>query len=287
MNYLTFPFEDCNCGLEDSVNLPEGQPHTHSFDEIAIVLGGTSIHVVGKEEYPLMRGDVFVIHGNQVHGNEKLSNFHVLNIVYKRDFFETVKKELENVAGFNTLFVHEPCFRKYHKFKARLHINPRQLYIVTHFVELLKEEIDNKLPGYEQIVDYLFKTIVINLCRYYSEVDTPHSKSLLKVGQTIDFMEKNFAEEITLQMLAEKAGMSTAVFLRAFKKITNCTPVDDLIRMRIEKAAKMMEEKSDIRVIDVSTGTGFWNSSYFSKKFKDIMGTTPTDYLKKMRGRES
>ncbi len=287
MNSLTFPFEDRNCGLVYSINPSECKPHTHSFDEIAIVLGGTSIHVVGKQEYPLMRGDVFVIHGNQVHGNKKLSNIHLVNIVYKRDFFETVKTELEDVEGFKTLFVHEPCFRKYHKFKARLHLTPHQLNNVTRFVELLKEELDNKLPGYKQIVDYLFKTIVINLCRYYSEISMPHSKSLIKVGRAIDFMEENFAEEITLQKLAKEAKMSTPNFLRAFKKMTNCPPIDYLIRLRIGKAAKIMEENSDVRIIDISTGTGFWNSSYFSRKFKDIMGTTPTDYLKKMRGRES
>jgi len=140
--------------------------------------------------------------------------------------------------------------------------------------ELLKEEIDNKLPGYKRIVDYLFKTIVVNLCRYYSEVETPHSKSLIKVGCAIDFIENNLAKE---------AKMTPSSFFRAFKKITNCTPVDYLIRLRIEKAVKMMEENSDVRVVDVSTGTGFWNSSYFSRKFKEIMGTSPTDYLKKMK----
>ena len=118
MNYLNFKFENGNCLISESINLPEGKLHSHSFDEVAIVLAGTSVHIVGKEEYPLMRGDVFIIHGDQVHGNKKLSKFHVLNILYTRDFFETVKKELETVSGFNTLFVYEPCFRKYHKFKA-------------------------------------------------------------------------------------------------------------------------------------------------------------------------
>ncbi len=283
MNYLNYKFENGNCLISESVNLPEGKLHSHSFDEIAIVLAGTSVHIVGKEEYPLMRGDAFIIHGNQVHGNQKLSKFHVLNILYTRDFFETVKKELETVSGFNTLFVYEPCFRKYHKFKARLHLNPHQLNNITRLTESLKEEIDNKLPGYKRIVDYLFKTIVINLCRYYSEVETPHSKSLIKVGRAIDFMEKNFAEEITLQKLAKEAKMSTTSFFRAFKKLTNCTPVDYLIRLRIEKSVKMFEKNPDVRVIDVSTRTGFWNSSYFSRKFKKIMGTSPTDYLKKMK----
>ena len=286
MQNFTYFFEYGNCGIVDSVKLADGTQHTHSFDEIAIVFSGTSIHAVGKEEYPLMRGDVFVIRGNQVHGYKNLSDFHVLNLVYKREFFENVKTELQKVEGFNTLFVHEPCFRKYHKFKARLRLNPRQLDHISHLAELLKNETINRLPGYKNVVDYLFKTLVINLCRCYCEVDTPHSKSLIKVGRAIDFMEENFSEEINLQKLAEESKMTESTFLRSFKKITNCTPVDYLIRLRIGKAVKMMEKNSDARVIDISTGTGFWNSSYFSKKFKEIMGTTPTNYLKKMRERE-
>ncbi len=286
MNRFTFLFEYGNCGLVDSVNLADGKSHTHSFDEIAIVLSGTSIHEVGKEEYPLMRGDVFVIRGDQVHGYKNLSKFHVLNILYKREFFEDVKKELVDIANFNTLFVYEPCFRKHNKFKAKLHLNPHQLNNIIQYADLMKKELEKELPGYKKNVDYLFKLIVVNLCRYYSDVKTLQSKSLIKIGRAIDFMEKNFAEEITLQKLAEKAGMSKPNFLRAFKRITNCTPVDYLIRLRIERAAKIMEENSSTRIIDVAVGTGFWNSSYFSRKFKNIMGITPTDYLKEIRGKE-
>jgi len=284
MNFLDFPFENCNCSLSESPNLPKGKPHIHSFDEIAIILGGTSIHVVGKEEYPIMRGDVFVIHGNQVHGNKKLKNLHILNIVYKRDFFERVENELNYLPGFNTLFVHEPCFRKYHKFKARLHLNPLQLNTIIHYVELMHEEFKNKMSGYNNVVDYLFKTIVINLCRYYSETEIPFSKSLIKVSKAIDFMEKKYADDISLKKLANEAEMTPASFLRAFKKITDCTPVDYLIKLRIGKAVKMMDENPSSRVIDISMKAGFWNSSYFSRKFKNIVGITPTGYLKKKHG---
>jgi len=49
---------------------------------------------------------------------------------------------------------------------------------------------------------------------------------------------------------------------------------------------KMMEQNPNSRIINISMKTGFWNSSYFSRKFKEITGTTPTNYFKKMRGRE-
>jgi len=46
----------------------------------------------------------------------------------------------------------------------------------------------------------------------------------------------------------------------------------------------MMEKNNDIRIIDASLATGFWNSSYFTRKFKAVIGMTPMEYLKKQRG---
>lgn len=43
--------------------------HTHAdFSELVIVLSGTATHVVDGEEYPIRKGDVFVISNNTAHG---------------------------------------------------------------------------------------------------------------------------------------------------------------------------------------------------------------------------
>ena len=170
IKHLVIPFDYGDCESRDDPNLKSAEPHTHAFDEIAIILGGSSVHVVGKDQYPLMRGDVFVIHGNQIHGNKKLYNFHVLNIIYKRELFEVVRKELESFPGFRTLFVHEPCFRKFHKFKARLHLNPHQLSYVKGIIDQMTEERNSKRPGFKKIIEYLFRVLIVNLCRCYTEI---------------------------------------------------------------------------------------------------------------------
>jgi len=72
-------------------------------------------------------------------------------------------------------------------------------------------------------------------------------------------------------------------FRRTFKKITGSSPIDYLIHIRIEKAAEMMREKTDAKVIEVCTSSGFENCGYFARKFKKITGVTPIQYLKKQR----
>lgn len=52
----------------DTVDTHGGIPHTHEdFDEMVFVLSGSGIHVVDGEAHPIMRGDVFVLHGTHMH----------------------------------------------------------------------------------------------------------------------------------------------------------------------------------------------------------------------------
>ncbi len=279
---LTYSFEIGNCEMMESFSLPRNIPvHTHStFDEITIVLSGSCLHVIDNERYPLMRGDIFVIKGEEAHGLKKLSNFKLIDIVYKRDFFKNVINELIDIPGFQALFVYEPMFRKMNNFKAKLYLNSNQLNELMPIIKLMKKIQLDKMPGYKIATEYVFKLVVISLCSYYSETDIPRSKELLRISEVINFMEKSFAEKITLNDLADKINLTVPTFRRAFKRVTGCSPIDYLIRLRVEGAAKMMSENNKIKVIDAAMNSGFDNSSYFTRKFKQVMEITPAEYLK-------
>ena len=278
---LSFPFENGDCELLDLEDNSPAVVHTHYFDEMVIVLGGSALHIIGGKEYPLMRGDAFIVCGNQAHCTKTKSRFHRIVIAYKHELFDDIQKSFENISGFRALFIHEPYFRKNYNFKAKLHLSPPQLEKISLFIKQMKEEKDSKRPGYKFAIEYIFKMIIIELCRYYSEETTPYSKELLRISAAIDFMEQNFEKEISLALLAKEAGMKPINFRRAFRKTTGCTPINYLVRLRIEKAAEMMRKSPSLRVIEVAMATGFWNSSYFSRKFKQIMEIAPKNYLKK------
>ena len=107
----------------------------------------------------------------------------------------------------------------------------------------MKKELEEVRAGFTEAIQRNLELLIINLCRYYSEVETPNSKALLRISNAIDF----------------------------------------LIRLRIEKATEFMAATPDINVTETSLKTGFENSAYFSKKFKEIVGITPMAYLKKQR----
>ncbi len=253
--------------------------HTHDFNELVFILRGSGLHIVDEEKYPLIRGDVFVIKGNQAHKFEKNKNMYVANLEYLWERFKYFEKELIALPEFKALFIYEPLYRKKQKFKAKLHLDGWQLNEVISVLDLIKKEEMKKQKGYNLMLESLFKIVVITICRYYLETKQAGPNSLLKITTAINYIETYFTENISRQTLAEKVGMNFNTFCKTFKETTGCSPIDYLIRFRIEKAIEMMNNNPKIKVIDAAINCGFESSSYFSKKFKQISGISPKEYL--------
>jgi len=257
--------------------------HTHEHNELVFVFGGSAIHEVDNESYPLIRGDVFVLHGNHFHGFDETNNLHLKMVLYSDELFKSLCDEFSELPGFQTLFVHEPRYRKNHKFKSKLHLNSYQLNNVAMLFKQMKDEQDSKRPGYRSFIEKLLATLVILVCRYYSETASAKPKSLVRLSSAITFMEQNYNQQIRMTDLANKVNLGVSTFRHSFKYLTGLSPKDYLIRMRIEHAAEMIAENSTIKVIDAAMAVGLDNSSYFSRKFKKIIGMTPITFLKKQR----
>jgi len=271
------------CEVYEELSQPPLENHIHDFDELVFVFGGSGIHEVDDEVYPLIRGDSFVLRGNHAHGFDETNNLHLEMVLSMPDFFATLKKEFWDLPGFQTLFILEPRYRKNHKFKSKLHLSSEQLTEVSRLLSVMKEETKSKRPGYQSVIDHLFGVLIVLVSRYYSETDSPKPKALMKISSAISFMEENYAQPITISFLAKHVNTAERTLRYLFKEITGLSPKDYLIRLRIEKAAEMMAKDSNIRVIDASSKTGFENSSYFTRKFKEILKITPMQYLKKQR----
>ncbi len=91
------------------------------------------------------------------------------------------------------------------------------------------------------------------------------------------YINDHFAEEITLEDLAESAHVSKSECLRCFKESLQTTPYRYLMDFRLSKATKLLTE-TDLSVSEISTRTGFHGQSYFGKCFREKMNCTPREY---------
>ena len=283
---MHYDFKDSRCELLVLKNQRIEPMHVHDFDELVFIFSGAAIHVIDDKEYPVVRGDVFVIRGEHYHTFKNLTNLDVANVLFRRDYFEELEKEFADLPGFKALFVDEPRFRKNQKFKSKLRLNSNQLLEITHLLNAIRSEQESTLPGYNTAKERILEFLIIKICRDYSIEEKPHSKSLLKISKALDFIENNYEKHITNNFLARLTSMSESNFRFCFKKITGLSPIGFLVRLRIEKAVGIMGATPNINVTETSLKTGFEDSAYFSKKFKEIVGITPMAYLKKVRALE-
>ena len=283
---LHYDFKDARCELLVLKNQRIEPMHIHDFDELVVISGGSAIHVIDDQEYPIVRGDVFLIRGEHYHTFKNLTNLDVSNVLFRRDYFEELEKEFADLPGFKALFIDEPRFRKNQKFKSKLRINSNQLHEVIQLLNAIRSEQDKTLPGFNKAKERILEFLIIKICRDYSKEEKPHSKSLLRISKALDFMENNYEKHITNCFLARITNMSESNFRFCFKKITGLSPISFLVRLRIEKAVGIMGATPNINVTETSLKTGFEDSAYFSKKFKEIVGITPMAYLKKVRALE-
>ena len=102
-----------------------------------------------------------------------------------------------------------------------------------------------------------------------------HSSNVIE--DTISYISSHICEELPLQLLADRAGLSPYYFTRLFKRETGYTPHNYILHSRIN-IAKFYLKSSSFSVKEICFSSGFPTESSFCTAFKKICGMTPGEY---------
>ena len=102
----------------------------------------------------------------------------------------------------------------------------------------------------------------------------------------IDWIEKNFTEQISLDTLSQVSGFTKKYLCRIFKEYTSKTPIEYINELRIENAASVMSRQG-ATITDAAFESGFNDLSYFCKIFKRVKGISPGQYKKEKNAANS
>jgi AraC-like DNA-binding protein len=90
-------------------------------------------------------------------------------------------------------------------------------------------------------------------------------------------VDAHFAEPIVWEVLAGSHGMSLATFRRHWAKHVSVPPGEYLTRIRIRRARELLVE-TDLPVGQIGREVGYDDELYFSRRFRQVTGTTATQY---------
>lgn len=95
-----------------------------------------------------------------------------------------------------------------------------------------------------------------------------------------DYIELNFAGEITLETISGEVGMNPAYLSRFFKQHTGSNFMEYLTAVRIKHAIRLLKDPT-IKVYEISSMVGYKSTKHFYKIFKKNTGLTPSSYREK------
>lgn len=246
-------------GYEDNtVFRPFTKNKTSSGYLLVYVTKGEGWYQVGKRTYPVTENDFFVLsvkHANALESSVKnpwsiywayFSGSQAMNIV-------------DHLMGKE----HAP--RKAKPLVGRV----AQFNDILHHLELM-ENIENLVYANSRFYSFLcsFRLMVLS-SRKHSKKDG--------VIQSIEYMRENISSVITLEDLAEVAGLSVSHYCAVFKQKTMQTPMQLYTSMKVQRACQLLQNRNQT-IKTISYNLGFFDQYHFSKVFKQVMGVAPKNF---------
>ncbi|MBP3436041.1 MAG: helix-turn-helix transcriptional regulator [Clostridia bacterium] len=96
----------------------------------------------------------------------------------------------------------------------------------------------------------------------------------------VEYIEDNFASELTIAAMGDRFGYSSEHFCRKFKEATGITPMTYLKIYRLEQALKKIKH-SESNIGEIAAQCGFSDANYFTRCFKAHYGVPPRFYRAK------
>ncbi|SHK38430.1 helix-turn-helix domain-containing protein [Epilithonimonas mollis] len=131
------------------------------------------------------------------------------------------------------------------------------------------------------IADFALKELLIRLmqtqARNLVEKNTLKNKS--RIGFVADYIKKNLHQKLSVDAIAKMAYVSKSNFFKMFKEELGLSPNEFIIQERIKKAKELLLHNNSVS--EAAYSTGFSDTNYFIRVFKQMEGVTPKTFQNK------
>lgn len=272
---VTFPITFFS---DELASLPDwaGPLHWHPDFEIASSECGVLDYQVGQQHIHLEPGDSIFVNGNMLHGIRQLSGDEpdpMPNIVFSGTLAapETsviYQKYILPVIGCGTL-----------PFIVFRHDEPDHSEVLRLIGEIYaafrKQDV-----CFEMTVQRNISRIFEYICRNFESLPRSEESRIqltaqIRIQKMLTYIYEHYADAVTLEDIAGAANISRSEAGRCFQTYMNCSPVDALIRHRLQTARRLLNETT-LTLQEISYDCGFHSVNYFSRQFKKLYGYAPS-----------
>jgi AraC-like DNA-binding protein len=260
--------------------------HRHEFVQIIYVAKGSSGHVINNNRFKVYKGDIFIMPPYVPHYFEADGDAEIYEYEFIPEFInEKFSLDYKDNSFMDFAYL-EPFLVAENKIKPRLNLTGSVQREVEEIFNNIMLEYEQRKKNFELVIKALTLQLLIIVSRQYSRnektdennyIFMKHRDSLIK---TIDFINDNYSESISLDDAVRVSLLSKSYFGYLFKHMTHKTFTEYLNGVRISKAVELLKTRHDLKVIDICFMTGYNNVNHFNRIFRAETGCTPMQIRK-------
>lgn len=242
-------------------------PKVYDFYLMHVVLSGSGSFTTEHKRYELHAGDTFLIRPNELISYESDNHdpWHYRWVAFRGEQVE----HLITLAGFvsgrevMTSVPLEPVGSYYQDILEAFRFNhPTSSIYASGLLHMIMTEYGRA----QQPSDYY-------LHRQHANEHQLHN-------QMVHYLTTQYTHPVSIEHMAEALGYNRAYLSRIFKQKIGVTPSTFLLQLRLDNARRMLRERTELTIEQVSASVGIQDALYFSKQFKKLYHQSPTSYRK-------
>lgn len=259
------------------------EPNRHDNFEMVYIKKGNAVFEISGQPVSIGPNDIIIIKPMQPHKfivkSEAGCEFIVLNFA----FTNQVNGDFSGISLEDFL-----NFVKGKESGAFIALKVSQKNeIITLLNRILRERENNDIGS-----DFLNHLLVLELFVLISRAlkmewensiknKSPKLQELIHIS--VNFINNNFERDISLGDIARFVFLSPSYFTRAFKEEIGLSPINFLLKVRIDRAKELLVDTS-LKISDIALSVGFSNQQRFNEIFKKYAKVTPLQYRKQKAG---
>lgn len=267
MNYMPLIVKDLPYAVHADYE-QNGYFHWHSEMELYISLRGEQTVEAGEQTYRLRAGDALILPGYVAHscsardpdnyrvainfGHSLLRNRYAavqsVSLFIPADESDTPPQLRATIRALHDIFLHINRVSDDNEWRIR-----GNLFLLCDYLQTLprREDITAEQQKRIQMLDSIFTVL--------------------------HYVEKHYAEKISVGEMAKLAKYAQTYFCHQFKRATGYSFYRYLTRYRIQVACNLLDA-SEKSIGEVAVATGFSTHTLFCRAFKECIGCTPVQY---------
>jgi AraC-like DNA-binding protein/mannose-6-phosphate isomerase-like protein (cupin superfamily) len=247
--------------------------HWHSEVEFVFVEKGTAVFLVGSGRYMLSAGMGIFINTQVIHRFEAAESTVIPNIVFSASLLSPEGSLIHRKYIQPVLNSSADCL----VFSPDVPWQNEALNTLLPIFAIQEAENPSEIKTAELLFK-LWNTIYEN-AGLTENIPVSQAAARAQVQIMMQYIHQNYCRHISLDDIAGTVKLSKSSVLNLFRRYLHTSPISYLVNHRL-KCAAMLLVTTENSVSSVAQETGFENTGYFCRKFKELFRQTPGEYRK-------